>query len=137
MFAQTYPTLEAFYAADARRRYSRERDVGRLWCDSGTATFRAAWVQGTREVYLFMYERIDGSGGTVEVLERRFGERELGADVRRLPRGLRPVGFAAVVPRAGRAAAVGHGPPSTCSVSCAARRRCASEQNGTDAPGPG
>ena len=34
-------------------------------------------MQGTREVYLFAYERIDGSGGTVEVLERRFGEREL------------------------------------------------------------
>jgi len=77
VFAQTYPTLEAFYAADPRRRYSRERDVGLLWCDSGTATFRAAWVQGTREVYLFMYERIDGSGGTVELLERRFGERDL------------------------------------------------------------
>ena len=28
MFAQSYPSLEAFYAADFRRRHSRERDLG-------------------------------------------------------------------------------------------------------------
>ena len=31
----------------------------------------------TREVYLFMHGRVDGSGGTVQVLDRRFGERDL------------------------------------------------------------
>ena len=77
MFAESYPSLEAFYAADSRRRHSRERDVGLLWRDRGNAAFRAAWVQGTGEVYLFMYERVDGSGGTVDVLDRRFGLRDL------------------------------------------------------------
>ncbi len=77
MFAETYPTLEAFYAADTRRRYSRERDVGRLWRDGGTATYRAAWVQGTGEVYLFMYDRVDGGGGSVEVLDHRYRLRGL------------------------------------------------------------
>ena len=72
MFAQTYPSLEAFYAADFRRRHSKERDLGLLWRDRGEAAFRAAWVQGTGEVYLFMYAQIDGSGGTVDVLDRRF-----------------------------------------------------------------
>ena len=77
MFATSYPTLDAFYAADFRRRHSRERDVGLLWVDGGQASFRAAWLQGTGEVYLFMYQRVDGSGGTVDVLERRFTLREL------------------------------------------------------------
>ena len=77
MFAQTYPSLEAFYAADFRRRHSKERDLGLLWRDRGEAAFRAAWVQGTGEVYLFMYAQIDGSGGTVDVLDRRFTLREI------------------------------------------------------------
>ena len=34
-------------------------------------------MQGTGEVYLFMYDRIDGSGGTVDVLDRRFTLREI------------------------------------------------------------
>ena len=77
MFAQTYPSLEAFYAADFRRRHSKERDLGLLWRDRGEASFRAAWVQGTGEVYLFMYAQIDGRGGTVDVLDRRFTLREI------------------------------------------------------------
>ena len=72
MFAASYPSLETFYAADSRRRHSRERDVGLLWRDRGNAAFRAAWVQGTGEVYLFLY-----GDGTVDVLERRFALREL------------------------------------------------------------
>ena len=31
----TYPSLEAFYAADFRRRHSSERDLGLLWRDRG------------------------------------------------------------------------------------------------------
>jgi hypothetical protein len=77
MFATSYPSLDAFYAADSRRRHSRERDLGLLWRDRGNAAFRAAWVEGTGEVYLFMYERVDGSGGSVEVLDRRFGPQQL------------------------------------------------------------
>ena len=77
MLAPSYPSLDAFYAADFRRRHSREHDLGLLWRDRGNASFRAAWVQGTGEVYLFMHHRVDGSGGTVDVLERRFGPREL------------------------------------------------------------
>ena len=42
MFAQTYPSLEAFYAADFRRRHSKERDLGLLWRGRGEAAFRAA-----------------------------------------------------------------------------------------------
>ena len=34
-------------------------------------------MQGTGEVYLFMYAQIDGSGGTVDVLDRRFTLREI------------------------------------------------------------
>ena len=48
----TYPSLEAFYAGDRRRRSSRERDVGLWWRGRGGATYRAAWVQATGEVYL-------------------------------------------------------------------------------------
>ena len=77
MFATSYPTIEAFYAADFRRRHSRERDIGLLWRDRGNAAFRAAWVQETGEIYLFMYDQMDGSGGTVDVLERRFALREV------------------------------------------------------------
>ena len=47
--AQSYPSLDAFYAADRRRRHSRERDVGPIW------------------------------RGTVDVLARRFGLGELQA----------------------------------------------------------
>ena len=71
------PSLEAFYASDFRRRHSRERDLGLLWRDRGTAAFRAAWRLGTGEVYLFWYPRVDGGGGTVEVLDRRFRRRDL------------------------------------------------------------
>jgi hypothetical protein len=77
MFARSYPSLEAFYAADARRRHSRERDVGLLWRDVAGGVFRAAWVQETDEVYLFAYGDPEDGGGTVDVLEHRFGLREL------------------------------------------------------------
>ena len=80
--ARSYPTLEAFYIADHRRRHSRERDVGLMWRGRSGETFRAAWVQETGEVYLFRHgDPLDG-GGTVDVLPRRFGLGELHAALR-------------------------------------------------------
>jgi hypothetical protein len=79
---QSFPSLEAFYAADARRRYSRERDVGLIWRGARGATFRAAWVQETGEVYLCKHGNPFDGGGTVDVLERRFGLGELLTAVR-------------------------------------------------------
>jgi hypothetical protein len=64
----TYPSLEAFYAQDGRRRSSRERDVGLFWRGRGGATFRAAWVQATGEVYLLKHGRPDCKGGPVRLL---------------------------------------------------------------------
>ena len=69
---RTYGSLNAFYNADRRRLHSRERDVGLYWRGDEGATFRAAWVQETGEVYLFRH-----GAGTVHVLERRFGLGEL------------------------------------------------------------
>jgi len=77
MFAHSYPSLEAFYAADWRRRHSRERDVGLLWRDRGHLTYRAAWVQETGELYLSTLGGPEDGGGTVDVLDHRFGLREL------------------------------------------------------------
>ena len=69
---RSYQSLNAFYNADRRRLRSRERDVGLYWCGEDGATFRAAWVQETGEVYLFRH-----GAGTVHVLGRRFGLGEL------------------------------------------------------------
>jgi hypothetical protein len=80
--ARTYPSLDAFYAADPRRRHSRERDVGLFWRGEGSATFRAAWVQETGEVYLVAHGHPMDGGGTVDVLARRFGLGELNAALR-------------------------------------------------------
>jgi hypothetical protein len=77
MIDWSYPSLEAFYSADPRRRHSRERDVGLLWRAGAGTTFRAAWVQETGEIYLFMHGHPDDGGGTVDVLARRFELREL------------------------------------------------------------
>ena len=64
----TYPSLEAFYAQDGRRRSSRERDVGLWWRGRGGASYRAAWVQETGEVYLLRHGRPDCKGGPVRLL---------------------------------------------------------------------
>jgi hypothetical protein len=77
MIAQSYPSLDAFYDADRRRRRSRERDVGLIWRGTGGDTFRAAWVQETGEIYLFKHGHPLDGGGTVSVLRRRFGLGEL------------------------------------------------------------
>ena len=78
MTSPTYPSLDAFYAADVRRRRSRERDVGLAWRARAGTSFRAAWVQETGEVYLCKHGHPDEGGGTVLVLPRRFGAGEVG-----------------------------------------------------------
>ena len=65
-----YPSLDAFYAGDRRRRGSRERDIGLFWRGRGGATYRAAWVQATGELYLLRHGRPDCRGGYVRVLGR-------------------------------------------------------------------
>ena len=77
--AQSYPSLDSFYSADRRRLRSRERDVGPVWRGTDGATFRAAWVQETGEVYLYRHGRVVDGGGTVDLLARRFGLGELHA----------------------------------------------------------
>ena len=72
-----YTSLEAFYAADSRRRRSRERDFGRLWRGRRGATYRAAWVQETGEFYVIRHGHPTKGGGTVEVADRRFVLGEL------------------------------------------------------------
>ena len=90
--AGTFGSIEAFYTADARRRHSRERDVGLMWRGAAETSFRAAWVQETGEVYLCEHGHPADGGGTVSLLARRFGLGELHAT---LP------GYAQVCGRAG------------------------------------
>jgi len=80
--ARSFPSLETFYAADPRRRESRERDVGVAWRGAGGATYRAAWIEATEELYLVRHGHPVEGGGTVEVLRRRFRLRELAAAFR-------------------------------------------------------
>jgi hypothetical protein len=80
--ARTYPSLEAFYAEDPRRLNSRERDIGLYWRAGRSVTFRAAWVQGTGEVYLFRHGAPLEGGGTVKVIRRRFSLYELQRELR-------------------------------------------------------
>jgi hypothetical protein len=77
--ARFYHSLDAFYAADKRRCHSRERDFGLAWRGSHGATYRAAWVQETGEVYVFKHGHPLDGGGTVEVAQRRFGLGQLHA----------------------------------------------------------
>jgi hypothetical protein len=74
---RTYLSLSAFYASDARRRTSRERDFGLFWRSRRGPSFRAAWVEATREVYLFQHALGGPGGGTVHLLEPELNEREL------------------------------------------------------------
>jgi len=75
--SRSFPSLDAFYADDRRRRFSRERDVGLFWRGGGGDSFRAAWIQETGEVYLFRHGNPVEGGGTVHLLSRRFGLGEL------------------------------------------------------------
>ena len=75
--SRSFPSLDAFYADDRRRRHSRERDVGLFWVGRDGMSFRAAWVQETGEVYLFRHGTPFEGGGTVHLLGRQFGLGEL------------------------------------------------------------
>jgi hypothetical protein len=72
-----YATPHSFYAADQRRRRSHQRDFGHLWRGRRGATYRAAWVQATGELYIVRHGHPHAGGGTVGVTERRFGLGEL------------------------------------------------------------
>jgi hypothetical protein len=45
------PAMRSFYAADPRRAPSLERDLGLNWRSAHGATYRAAWIADTQEVY--------------------------------------------------------------------------------------
>jgi hypothetical protein len=75
--SRTYLSLAAFYAADARRRDSRERDVGLWWRSERGPTYRAAWVQETGELYLFQHALTGPAGGAVHLVAGRFDAAEL------------------------------------------------------------
>jgi hypothetical protein len=75
--ARTYLSLAAFYAADARRRDSRERDVGLWWRSDRGPTYRAAWVQETGELYLFQHALTGPASGAVHLVAGRFQSAEL------------------------------------------------------------
>ena len=68
MPVRTYPALAGFYAADRRRKASRELDLGLAWRERrGFPTYRAAWVHDTGEVYLVQHGPWPG-GGQVSVI---------------------------------------------------------------------
>jgi len=75
--ARTYLSLTAFYAADQRRRDSRERDVGLWWRSARGPTYRAAWIQDTGELYLFQHALTGPGSGTVHLISGRFEAAEL------------------------------------------------------------
>jgi hypothetical protein len=75
---RSYLSLSAFYASDARRKPSRERDIGLWWRSVSGPTYRAAWVQDTGEVYLFQHGLTGSGGGSVHLLCDTMDEPELG-----------------------------------------------------------
>jgi hypothetical protein len=64
-----YDSLASFYANPIRRR-SAERDLGLRWRAAGGATYRAAIVADTGELYTFEHVSSDGTGGAVQVIAR-------------------------------------------------------------------
>ena len=52
---------------------ARERDFGLLWRGPRGATYRAAWVRETAELYVVRNGHPLYGGGTVGVADRRFG----------------------------------------------------------------
>ena len=74
---RTYLSLGAFYASNPARRSSRERDVGLFWRSRQGASFRAAWVRDTGELYLFQHALGARGGGSVHLLEPALDEDEL------------------------------------------------------------
>jgi hypothetical protein len=73
--------IEAFYAADERRRHSAELEFGRDWRDAGART-EVSWVEDTGELYLMREP-----GGQVvgdafgDMVVRGVSEHELGVEV--------------------------------------------------------
>lgn len=52
ILCRTFPSIEAFYAADERRRLSPEHDFGCWWVEGPTwQRYRVSWVEATGEVY--------------------------------------------------------------------------------------
>ena len=86
MIEHTYPSLEAFYAADRRRALSREQDVGLMWRGARQDSYRAAWVQDTGELYLLRHGEPAAGGGTVWLVARRFARHELLASLANYPK---------------------------------------------------
>ena len=75
--AKTYLSLAAFYAADPVRRRSRERDIGLFWRSRRGPSVRAAWIQDTRELYLFQHALGSRGGGSVHLFAGRFDDEDL------------------------------------------------------------
>jgi hypothetical protein len=75
--SRTYLSLAAFYAADPRRRDSRERDVGLWWRSVRGPTYRAAWVQDTGELYLFQHALTGPGSGSVHLIRGTFTSAEV------------------------------------------------------------
>jgi hypothetical protein len=75
--ARTYLSLSAFYAADQRRRDSRERDIGLWWRSSRGPTYRAAWIQDTGELYLFQHALTGPGSSSVHLVNGRYDAAEL------------------------------------------------------------
>jgi hypothetical protein len=61
--------LRAFYAADPRRGPSPERDFGLRWRSAQGATYRAAWIADTEELYSVRHSGSD-EDAEVTVLAR-------------------------------------------------------------------
>jgi hypothetical protein len=69
--ANRYQSLSSFYQADARRRSSREQDVGLWWrIGANGRPYRAAWVRDTGELYVTRLGRLQEGSGEVVVLGR-------------------------------------------------------------------
>ena len=65
----TYPSLSVFVREDARRLRAQERDVGLHWRERGSDhVYRAAWNEGTGELYVVQTGSPEDGGGHVEVL---------------------------------------------------------------------
>jgi hypothetical protein len=61
--------IRAFYAADPRRARSAERDLGLTWRSAKGATYRAAWIVETGELYSVRHSG-DTDQAEVRVLAR-------------------------------------------------------------------
>ncbi len=66
-------SVRAFYAADPRRRGSAERDFGLRWRSATGATYRAAWIEETGELYAVRHSGTDEKA-EVTVLARAGAE---------------------------------------------------------------